>query len=64
MYCFTPVYLQPVLQVEDGAVEDGGCEIVGNVQHLGNGLCPVGFHRLATLHREFVADLIRPTLGS
>lgn len=64
MQCLSPVYLQPVLQAEDGAVEGGWWEIVGNVQHLGNALCPVGFHHLAAnFHHELAADFIGLTLG-
>lgn len=65
MQCSTPVYLQPVLQVEDGAVEGGGWEIAGNVQHFGDGLCLVGFHHLAAnFYHEFAANFTRLTLGN
>lgn len=59
----TPVYLQPVMQLDEGAVEVGGCELVGNVEDLGQRLHPVGFHHVAPLRQDFICLLQHYGLG-
>lgn len=52
------------MQFNEGAVEGGGCEIVGNVEHLGHSLRLVGFHHLARLHHDFMGLLFRLHVGN
>lgn len=56
-------YLQPVLQLDDGAVEDGGGELPGDGDHLGGGLLSGRLDGLHLLLDDVVSGDPPSTLG-
>ena len=48
------LYLQPVLQLNDGAVKDGGRQLWGDADRLGDGLCAGRAHPLTLLLHNVV----------
>ena len=57
------LYLQPILQLNDGAVKDGGRQPWGDADRLGDGLCAGRAHLLTLLFHNVVRVYSPEALG-